>query len=191
MQILPGVVETIVLLNQAGFRVIVISNQRGVAKGLITAADLEALHRQLCEVLVSAGATIDAIYYCPHESEPPCRCRKPKPGLLLDAAREHNIDRAASWMIGDSRSDIEAGCNAGCKTALLGKDDSLAGGPDMVAASLLEAVQQVLQREEVLADLSCHRSKPQGCILDLLCPFVCRNVPTNRSQTILIGCANS
>jgi D-glycero-D-manno-heptose 1,7-bisphosphate phosphatase len=165
MQILPGVVEAIALLNRAGFRVIVISNQRGVAKGLITAADLEALHRQLCEELVRAGATIDAIYYCPHESEPPCRCRKPKPGLLFDAAHEHNLDLAASWMIGDSRSDIEAGCNAGCKTVLLiGRNDSVAGEPDMVAVSLLEGVQQVLRREEVPADLSSCRKKPQGCI---------------------------
>jgi D-glycero-D-manno-heptose 1,7-bisphosphate phosphatase len=165
MQILPGVAEAIGLLNQAGFRVIVVSNQRAVAKGLITAADLEALHRRMCEVLAGAGATIDAIYYCPHETEPSCRCRKPQPGMLLDAAREHDIDLGTSWMIGDSRADIEAGRNAGCKTVLVaGRDDGMAGKPDMVSVLLLEAVQQVLQHEEVLADLPCHRSKPQGCI---------------------------
>jgi len=157
MQILPGVSGAIALLNRAGFRVIVVSNQRCVAKGLITTADLEALHRRLCEALARDGATIDAIYYCPHETQPPCRCRKPQPGMLLDAARDHDIDLGASWMIGDSKADVEAGKSAGCNTALLtGGERGAREGAGTVAASLLEAVQHILQLEEVVADRDPH-----------------------------------
>jgi D-glycero-D-manno-heptose 1,7-bisphosphate phosphatase len=144
MQILPGVSEAIVRLNEAGFRVIVVTNQRCVAKGLITTAELEVLHQQLREAL--AGATIDAIYYCPHEMQPPCLCRKPQPGMLLDAARAHNIDLAASWMIGDSDIDIEAGRRAGCKTArLVDSDERANGNSDVAAPSLREAIDQILR----------------------------------------------
>jgi D-glycero-D-manno-heptose 1,7-bisphosphate phosphatase len=157
MQILPGVSGAIALLNRAGFRVIVVSNQRCVAKGLITTADLEALHRRLCEALARDGATIDAIYYCPHETQPPCRCRKPQPGMLLDAARDHDIDLGASWMIGDSKADVEAGKSAGCNTALLaGGERGAKEEAGTVAASLLEAVQHILQLEEVVADRDPH-----------------------------------
>jgi len=157
MQILPGVSDAIALLNRAGFRVIVVSNQRCVAKGLITTADLEALHRRLCEALARDGATIDAIYYCPHETQPPCRCRKPQPGMLLDAARDHDIDLGASWMIGDSKADVEAGKSAGCNTALLARGERGAKEEaGTVAASLLEAVQRILQLEEVVAARDPH-----------------------------------
>jgi D-glycero-D-manno-heptose 1,7-bisphosphate phosphatase len=148
MQILPEVPEAIARLNQAGLRVIVVSNQRCVAKGLITIAGLEALHQQMCETLASAEATIDAVYYCPHEKEPPCQCRKPAPGMLLDAAREHEIDLRASWMIGDSQADLEAGSSVGCRMALIaGTNDGTKGEPEVVATSLLDAVQQILERE--------------------------------------------
>jgi D-glycero-D-manno-heptose 1,7-bisphosphate phosphatase len=152
MEILPGVAEAITLLNQAGFRVIVVTNQRCVAKRLITITDLEVLHQRLCGVLAIAGATIDAIYYCPHENEPPCRCRKPQPGMLLDAALDHDIDLHASWMIGDSKADVQAGGSAGCKTTFVGSHESAMLGVDIVAASLLDATQQILQRKEVVAD---------------------------------------
>jgi D-glycero-D-manno-heptose 1,7-bisphosphate phosphatase len=145
MQILPGVPEAIARLNKTGFRVIVASNQRCVAKGLITMPELEVLHRRLCEALASAGATIDAIYYCPHEMQPPCRCRKPQPGMLLDAARTYDIDLTVSWMIGDSDIDVEAGRQAGCKTArLLGSEERPHGDADLVARSLREVIDKIL-----------------------------------------------
>src|ERR1039457_849329 len=87
MEILPGVGEAIALLNRAGFRVIVVTNQRCIAKKLITTDELEALHQRMRDDLSLAGATIDEVYYCPHELHAPCTCRKPRPGLLLDAAR--------------------------------------------------------------------------------------------------------
>jgi D-glycero-D-manno-heptose 1,7-bisphosphate phosphatase len=157
MEILPGVTEAIRLLNQASLAVIVVSNQRCVAKGMITTADLEGLHRRMSQSLASAGAVIDAIYYCPHESDPPCPCRKPQPGMLFDAARDHDIDLSASWMVGDSRVDMEAGRAAGCKTAFIGrKAKSGELETDIVAGSLLDSVQQILQREEVLAGKASH-----------------------------------
>jgi D-glycero-D-manno-heptose 1,7-bisphosphate phosphatase len=152
MYFLPDVAESIALLNQAGFRVIVVSNQRCVAKGLVTPRTLESMHRRMCEWLAAAGAKIDAVYYCPHEKHPPCSCRKPAPGMLLTAAREHQIDLSGSWMIGDSEIDVEAGKNAGRGTVrLLGRNNAAKGSADVVVQSLHEAIYQILQREEVVA----------------------------------------
>ena len=153
MQILPGVAEAIVLLKQAGVRVIVVSNQRCVAKGLITIAELEVLHGRMCGAVASHGAKIDALYYCPHDTQAFCCCRKPQPGMLLDAARDHDIDLSASWMIGDSPADVEAGRSAGCKTALLASGaDNLKTNADIVAPSLFEAVRQILGLEQDITD---------------------------------------
>jgi D-glycero-D-manno-heptose 1,7-bisphosphate phosphatase len=149
MHLLPGAAEGISLLKQAGFHVIVVSNQRCVARGLITPGDLESIHRRMCDALAAAGATIDGVYYCPHEKEPPCGCRKPAPGMLLKAAGERHTDLKISWMIGDSDIDIEAGKNAGCRTArLLNAGEAANGNADVIASSLLEAVRQILQREK-------------------------------------------
>lgn len=151
---LPGVAQAIAQLNQAEFSVIVVTNQRCVAKGLITQAELEKMHKQMSDHIASAGARIDAIYYCPHEIEALCNCRKPEPGMLLEAARSRNLDLASSWMIGDSDIDIQAGKKAGCKTArLMGiqqagtipvQNADLAGGADVVVTSLLEAIPEIL-----------------------------------------------
>lgn len=155
--ILPGVAEGIALLNRAGFCVIVVTNQRCVAKGLMTVADLEKMHQRMSDSLARAGATIDGIYYCPHEMEPSCNCRKPLPGMLLDAARSRGIELTASWMIGDSDIDMEAGRNAGCKTARLLASNETSGEPgrtrtmqspaEIVAPSLLDAIRQILHGE--------------------------------------------
>ena len=145
MYFLPDVVQAIALLNRSDFRVIVASNQRCVAKGLITAADLELIHQRMCDTMTRSGAIIDAVYYCPHEKLPACNCRKPAPGLLLNAAREHGIDLTASWMVGDSEIDVEAGRRAGCKTArLLDAGETAGGATDVIATSLLDAIQQIL-----------------------------------------------
>jgi histidinol-phosphate phosphatase family protein len=148
MQFLPGVDSAIASLKRAGFRVIVVSNQRCVAKGLLSLRDLELLHQRMLAELAAADAVIDEVYCCPHEKYPPCGCRKPEPGMLLSAARSHEIDLAASWMIGDSESDVEAGKNAGCKTARILDSGEVANGiADLFARSLLEAVQEILRVE--------------------------------------------
>lgn len=149
MHILPGVAEAIGLLNRSGFRVIVVSNQRCVARGLVTARELESMHQRMCEQLAVAGAIIDGLYYCPHEKRPACSCRKPAPGMLLKAAKEHRLDLAASWMLGDSEVDVEAGKNARCKTVLLLERNGAADGKaDVVVPSLREAIYQILRLEK-------------------------------------------
>ena len=153
MQFLPGVASAIAQLNQAGFRVIVISNQRCVAKGLVTAAGVEAMHQRMRNELAAAGAIIDAVYFCPHEKVPPCSCRKPAPGMLFSAARDHQIDLASSWMIGDCEIDVEAGRNAGCKTArLLSPKRSEKSRADVIAPSLLDTIRKILQTERTAAE---------------------------------------
>jgi D-glycero-D-manno-heptose 1,7-bisphosphate phosphatase len=153
---LPRVDEAIAQLNMAGFYVIVVTNQRCIAKGLMTVAELETIHQRMSESLAARGARIDAIYYCPHEMKPICRCRKPAPGMFVDAAGDYGIELPASWMIGDSNIDIEAGKNAGCKTARLldetgedaDADQSARNSGALVANSLLEAVSQILLYEK-------------------------------------------
>jgi histidinol-phosphate phosphatase family protein len=142
---LLGVAEAIKSLHRAGWSVIVISNQRCVAKGLLTVAELEAIHQKMLEELARSGAKLDGIYYCPHDEEPPCSCRKPSPGMLLTAAQEHQIDLTSSWLVGDSESDIEAGKRAGCRTVRIVADlTAETEGADCIARSLLEASERVL-----------------------------------------------
>jgi D-glycero-D-manno-heptose 1,7-bisphosphate phosphatase len=148
MHFLPGVSEAISLLTQAGFCVIVVTNQRGVAKGLLTKDELEAIHQRMCQQLAEAGAEITNVYYCPHEKQPPCMCRKPAPGMLLSAAHTHELDLNSSWMIGDSDIDVAAGRTAGCKTIRILKTDEVGnGGTDLFAQSLLDAVHKLLALE--------------------------------------------
>lgn len=153
MSFLPGAADAISLLNRAGFRVIVVTNQRCVAKGLITSQALEAMHQRMCDALEQAGARIDGVYYCPHEKQAGCGCRKPAPGMLLRAKAEYGIDLPPSWMIGDSEMDVEAGKSAGCKTARLLLDNRMADSrADLVATFLLEATHKILQLETATKD---------------------------------------
>jgi len=145
MEIFPGIPEAIARLNDAGFRVIVVTNQRCVAKGLITSAKLEAMHDRMRHYFTQAGARIDAVYYCPHEEEPRCWCRKPQPGMLLDAAHDYDINLPESWIIGDSVIDVEAGRRAGCKTVLLTEKASPSVNADLVARSLPDALKRILE----------------------------------------------
>lgn len=127
MELVDGVSEAIKLINKSGYLAVVVTNQPVIARGEITATQLQEIHNKLETLLGTAGAYIDALYYCPHhphkgyEGEVPelkidCNCRKPKPGLLLRAAEDYNIDLSSSWMIGDSDSDVEAGKAAGCRS---------------------------------------------------------------------------
>lgn len=149
-QILPGVMEAIRILNQSVYRVIVITNQRAVAKAKIALSDLENIHRRMREKALACNATIDAVYYCPHDIEDRCECRKPGPGMLLRASSEFDVDLRRSWMIGDSKVDIEAGQRAGCRTALIGTGlDQARMGPraDILATDLSQAVDMILRAD--------------------------------------------
>lgn len=120
-QLIPRAGEAIARLNQAGYPVIVITNQSAIARGLLTETGLSAIHRELKHQLSAHNASINAIYHCPHhpDGKDNCTCRKPAPGMILRAASEHNIDLAGSIMIGDNATDLEAGWNAGCRAALV------------------------------------------------------------------------
>ena len=113
-----GVTEALKKLKCAGYLLILITNQSGISRGLITEKQLEAVHNKLKRLLKEAGAELDGIYYCPHHPEHPykgisvCNCRKPAPGLILKAIEEHNIDSSRSYMIGDRKSDIKIGLNS-------------------------------------------------------------------------------
>lgn len=103
-------------LKLAGHKLIIISNQPGIADKRFKAQDLLAIDRCIQTLLAPYGATIDAFYYCPHGPEDGCQCRKPRPGMILRAAEEHEVDPRQSWMIGDILHDVEAGNRAGCHT---------------------------------------------------------------------------
>lgn len=119
IQLLPGAVNAVATLNRAGFKVFVVTNQRGVALSKVRIEDLLEIHDRVRIEFARGGALISQIYYCPHDIQSMCACRKPKPGMLHRAAAEHNVDLKASWMVGDSISDVKAGESAGCSNVLL------------------------------------------------------------------------
>jgi D-glycero-D-manno-heptose 1,7-bisphosphate phosphatase len=126
VQAMPGAGAFIQGLHQAGFTVVVVTNQPGLAKGTLTVAELEAVNRRLQELLMQEGEAWDALVYCPHHPagtvaayQKDCDCRKPKPGLLLKAALELGLDVRNSWMVGDGLVDVQAGRAAGCRTILV------------------------------------------------------------------------
>jgi histidinol-phosphate phosphatase family protein len=114
---LPGAIDALREL-QRRYALVIISNQSGLARGLITAAEAAAVHARTVDLFAAGGVTFAGAYYCPHAPDAACRCRKPAPGLLLDAARDLDLDLAASIMIGDKPSDLEAGRAAGCGQVL-------------------------------------------------------------------------
>lgn len=124
LAVLPHAPDGVRELQRRGYATVVITNQRGVGRGLMTLADLEAVHARLRAELGRAGATLDGIYFCPHDRDAGCSCRKPQPGLILTAARELGLDLARSVLIGDSQRDLDAGRAAGVPVLLLIESDS-------------------------------------------------------------------
>ena len=116
-----SVADGIKALRDQGFVVIVVTNQSGIARGLFTSAEVEAIHERIQELLEAEGTKIDAFYTCPHhpDFDLDCDCRKPKPGMILRAAEEFDIDVGASFMCGDKAADVECGRNAGCRKSFL------------------------------------------------------------------------
>ncbi len=121
-ELLPGAVEGMAHLAACGLTLVVASNQRGIARGIVSEGFLRASEAALQAELSLLGAEISGFYYCPHGIEEDCDCRKPRPGMLLRAAGDLDLDLASSWMVGDSASDVEAGSAAGCRTAAIGPE---------------------------------------------------------------------
>ena len=155
-QFLPGSLEALCLLSQAGFRLIIITNQSLIGRGMVPLTVLEETHRKLKAAVAAAGGDILDIFFCPHRPDEACDCRKPAPGLIQQACRRYGIDPADSVMIGDSVKDMLCGCNAGCGTTILVRTGNglraekelaeLHIRPDMVAADLLDAARYLLGR---------------------------------------------
>jgi D-glycero-D-manno-heptose 1,7-bisphosphate phosphatase len=134
---LPGVFAPLRQLAESCLAVVVVSNQSAVARGLISTAELETIHRQMIEAVEHQGGRLDAVFYCPHHPEEGCSCRKPQPGLLLRAAAHLDLDLSSSFVVGDAESDVEAALNAGCKPVLVltGRgQDQLTGMPPQLVA---------------------------------------------------------
>jgi len=154
VRLMRGAAEGVAALHAAGFVLVVVSNQPGVSLGLFEAEALEGVRHRLRELLERAGAPLSGFYFCPHaagpDGRPLCRCRKPAPGLLLQAARELYLDLGRSWMVGDILDDVEAGRAAGCRTVLVdsgGETEwrlSSARVPHAMAADLKSAAEVVI-----------------------------------------------
>lgn len=155
LEFIDGSIEAIRVLNEAGFLVVVVSNQSGVARGYYSEDDVELLHRHIAAELEKLGAHVDAWMFCPHHPDGrgsyslPCDCRKPLPGMLKEAARRYHIDLETSVMIGDKLADIGAGDAAGCGTILVrtgyGADhEKLVSSSTNVYDDLLAAVKSLL-----------------------------------------------
>ena len=156
----PWAAEAIRLVNESGMKAIVITNQSGIARGLYTEETLQHIHGRLRKQLARDGAQLDGVYYCPHHPRigdkryrQLCVCRKPHPGMLQQAASEHNVDLTRSFVIGDKSSDMNLATNAGAKGVLvltgygretLADSERWPCAPDLVADNLLDAVRLIL-----------------------------------------------
>ena len=154
LRYLPYVEEAIQAINTSEYLAIIVTNQSAISKGFLTENGLTIIHKKMETLLGRKRAYIDGIYFCPHhyekgfDGEVPelkidCKCRKPKPGMLLQAQRDFNIDMENSWMIGDSKSDIQAGIAAGCKTVAIGLQHAGKEYCQKAAANLLCAVKHI------------------------------------------------
>ncbi len=135
---LPGAAAGAARLARAGYVLAVVSNQRGVTRGLVTLAVLDAIEERIQRDLGPYGCAIEAFRYCFHDTRDGCDCRKPKPGMIVELARALDLDVERSWMIGDSENDVRAGTASGCRTARLG-EGRVRSNAELVAASLAEA----------------------------------------------------
>lgn len=150
-RLLPKVSQAITKFHELGFEVIIISNQPGIPKGHLSKETFAEIRTKMEKDLAEEGAFLDGEYYCFHHPKASCKCRKPKPGLLLQAAEDMEVDLSQSWMIGDGLTDIKAGKSAGCRTILLGRMkcelcrliDEQDARPDAIVLDLLQAVQKV------------------------------------------------
>lgn len=147
----PGTLEALKKLRAADYGVVVISNQSGIGRGHLTRAELDAVTAKMIADVAAAGARIDDIFYCVHGPDENCRCRKPRPGMLVDAAAKHGFDLARTWFVGDSITDVQAAHAAGCRSALVrtgqARDanvESWREKPEMIEPDLLHFVDRIL-----------------------------------------------
>jgi D-glycero-D-manno-heptose 1,7-bisphosphate phosphatase len=161
-KLIPGIGEVISKLHELGFKIIIISNQPGIAKGYFTQETFEEIREKMKDELAKQGAFVDKEYYCFHHPKArlaqlriDCECRKPKTGLLLQAAKDMGINLSESWVVGDGLTDVTAGKNAGCRTILLGKMkcelcllmDEEGARPDFIIPNLFEIAKLITNKQ--------------------------------------------
>ncbi len=145
VELLPHSLEALTILAGLDYGIVIVTNQAGLAEGLITEAEFWAINDKVLRLIAPSGITIIKTYVCPHSLDNTCACRKPKPKMLLDAAQDYAIDLAASYMIGDRWSDMQAGINAGTKTILVqtGVRGVVSAEATYTATDLLDAVRYI------------------------------------------------
>jgi D-glycero-D-manno-heptose 1,7-bisphosphate phosphatase len=146
LEFLPGAVDSLRRLNDMGYRLVIVTNQSGVGRGMFSVDRLGEIHDRLAEMMRSAGVRLEGIYYCPHTPDAGCSCRKPATGLLFQAASELGFEPSAAIVIGDKMSDVEFGSRAGATTILLSADGVPTGAaviPDFVATDMTQAAQMI------------------------------------------------
>lgn len=150
-ELFPHTARAVKRLNESGYKVIIITNQSGVARGYFTEETLARIHQKMRDQLAEKDAHIDGIYYCPHHPDDNCDCRKPKPKMVLQAAQEHDVDLKRSFMVGDKPMDIQLGQSVGCRTVLIPSDPGDAGSepcsPDYTAADLYQAALWIIRQK--------------------------------------------
>ena len=147
---IDGVVEALKKLHKSEYKVIVITNQGGIGKGIYSENDVIEIHKKMHELLGKEGVKIDGVYYCPHHPDLVCDCRKPRIGMVKQAIEDFKINPKKSFFIGDKTSDVKAGKDAGCRTFLVktgyaGHDRLCDVSPDFVVSDLLEAVNNIIK----------------------------------------------
>jgi D-glycero-D-manno-heptose 1,7-bisphosphate phosphatase len=153
---IPGAIDAIARLKKTGASVIVVTNLGGIGHGYYTVADVRALHRHMAQTLAQGGATVDGWYYCPFHPDAvidryrrEAECRKPAPGMIMEAAAKHAIDLTRSYLVGDKVSDIEAGRRASVRTVLVrtgyGAEHESTAKSDIAADTIVEAVERIIE----------------------------------------------
>jgi len=147
LELLPGAAEGLRMLSEMGFGIVIITNQSGIARGYFAPEQLESIHQRLREMLEGEGISVAGIYFCPHGPDSDCECRKPMPGLAIQAATDHNIDLKRSFVIGDKSADIDLGKRVGAISILVetgyGKEHAAKCQPDYVCANLADAARVI------------------------------------------------
>lgn len=151
LKIFPFAAMAVNLLRENGFLIILITNQSGIARGFFSENDLREIHEKLVSEFAEQNARLDAIYFCPHSAENNCHCRKPQIGMIEQAAKDFSIDLENSWIIGDKAIDVETGCSANIKTALVltgygaREVEILKEKADLISPNLLDAVKEIIK----------------------------------------------
>ena len=155
-EIFPSTPRAVRLLNESGFKVVVITNQSGLARGYFNENDMARIHTKMEKEIGRQGGRVDAVYFCPHHPDDGCECRKPRTALFLQAARELGIDLTRSFMVGDTQVDMDAGRRAGCRTVLANTrpEPAIIGGADYVAGDLFAAATWIMSQHESIGELN-------------------------------------